>query len=86
MVGLLLSLALGSTSAQKLVFSAATYLTNAFKELAPLFDATHFSAKVASADSEVMRKADAQQLVTADIRKILLATAGSKHSQAVLSI
>ena len=43
---LVFSLAMGSVNAHQLMVSAAASLTNAFKELAPLFEAKHPDSKV----------------------------------------
>ncbi|MFZ1606635.1 MAG: molybdate ABC transporter substrate-binding protein, partial [Rhodoferax sp.] len=43
---LILSLAVGSASAEELIVSAAASLTNAFKALGPVFEAQHPGTKV----------------------------------------
>ncbi len=91
--GLLLSLAFGSVSAQELLVSAAASLTNAFKELAPLFEAQHPGTKVllnfAASDAlvqqvakgapvDVLACADQESMDKAETQKLL--TAGSRQN------
>lgn len=91
--GLVLSLVVGSVSAQELVVSAAASLTNAFKELAPLFEAQHPGSKVLlnfaasdalvqqvakGAPADVLACADQESMDKADTQKLL--TPGSRQN------
>ncbi len=90
---LVFSLAMGSVNAQELMVSAAASLTNAFKELAPLFEAKHPGSKVllnfAASDAlvqqvakgapvDVLACADQESMDKAETQKLL--TAGSRQN------
>ena len=90
---LVFSLAMGSVNAQQLMVSAAASLTNAFKELAPLFEAKHPGSKVllnfAASDAlvqqvakgapvDVLACADQESMDKAETQKLL--TAGSRQN------
>lgn len=83
---LVLGITVGSVSAQELVVSAAASLTNAFKELAPLFEAQHPGTKVLlnfgasdalvqqvakGAPVDVLASADQDAMDKADAQKLL---------------
>ena len=96
---LVFSLAMGSVNAQELMVSAAASLTNAFKELAPLFEAKHPGSKVllnfAASDAlvqqvakgapvDVLACADQESMDKAETQKLL--TAGSRQNFAANSL
>ena len=96
---LVFSLAMGSVNAQQLMVSAAASLTNAFKELAPLFEAKHPGSKVllnfAASDAlvqqvakgapvDVLACADQESMDKAETQKLL--TAGSRQNFAANSL
>ena len=93
LTSLVFSLAIGSVNAQELMVSAAASLTNAFKELAPLFEAKHPGSKVllnfAASDAlvqqvakgapvDVLACADQESMDKAETQKLL--TAGSRQN------
>lgn len=93
LASLVFSLAIGSVNAQELMVSAAASLTNAFKELAPLFEAKHPGSKVllnfAASDAlvqqvakgapvDVLACADQESMDKAEAQKLL--TAGSRQN------
>ena len=93
LTSLVFSLAIGSVNAQELMVSAAASLTNAFKELAPLFEAKHPGSKVllnfAASDAlvqqvakgapvDVLACADQESMDRAEAQKLL--TPGSRQN------
>ena len=96
---LVFSLAFGSVNAQELMVSAAASLTNAFKELAPLFEAKHPGSKVllnfAASDAlvqqvakgapvDVLACADQESMDKAEAQKLL--TTSSRQNFAANSL
>ena len=96
---LVFSLAIGSANAQELVVSAAASLTNAFKELAPLFETQHPGSKVllnfAASDAlvqqvakgapvDVLACADQESMDKAEAQNLL--TASSRQNFAANSL
>lgn len=93
LTSLVFSVAISSVHAQELVVSAAASLTNAFKELAPLFEAQHPGSKVllnfAASDAlvqqvakgapvDVLACADQESMDKAEALKLL--TSGSRQN------
>ena len=96
---LVLLSAVGTANAQELLVSAAASLTNAFKELAPLFEAQHPGTKVLlnfgasdalvqqaakGAPVDVLACADQESMDKADAQKLL--TTGSRKNFAANSL
>jgi molybdate transport system substrate-binding protein len=95
LTSLVFSVAISSVHAQELVVSAAASLTNAFKDLAPLFEAQHPGSKVllnfAASDAlvqqvakgapvDVLACADQESMDKAEAQKLL--TSGSRQNVA----